>query len=111
MINIPDWIWFLILLFSIGLTLGSYLEIVINHDESCIKWFILGVLLFAISIVCNIYELRKDQELIKENYTYKIIIPKGRTYDEYYTNEYKVENGVIYFEGGCADNFTIIKIK
>lgn len=24
MINIPDWIWFLILLFSIGLTLGSY---------------------------------------------------------------------------------------
>ena len=111
MINIPDWIWFLILLFSIGLTLGSYLEIVINHDENCVKWFILGVLLFAISIVGNIYVLRKDQELIKENYTYKIIIPKGRTYDEYYTNEYKIENGVIYFEGGCADNFTIIKIK
>lgn len=60
-----DWIWLLILIFSIVLTLGSYLEIVINHDENCAIWFILGVLLFIISIAGNIYESRKDQELIK----------------------------------------------
>lgn len=48
---------------------------------------------------------------VKNNYTYKITVSKGRGYETFYTNEYKIEDGVIYFEGGCADHFSIVKIK
>ena len=97
---------FIVMFLSVGLVIGSYVGI--SHgDSSYEKWFALGILLFSISLGSMIW----SSVQVKNNYTYKITVSRGRGYQTFYTNEYKIENGVIYFEGGCADHFSIIKIK
>ena len=97
---------FIVMFLSVGLVIGVYVGI--SHgDDKCEKWYALGVLLFVLSLGSMIWSSAQ----VKNNYTYKITVSRGRGYQIFYTNEYKIENGVIYFEGGCANNFTIIKIK
>lgn len=97
---------FIVMFLSVGLVIGAYVGI--SHgDDKCEKWYALGVLLFVLSLGSMIW----SSSQVKNNYTYKITVSRGRDYQIFYTNEYKIENGVIYFEGGCANNFTIIKIK
>lgn len=97
---------FLVMFLSVGIVIGAYVGI--SHgDSSYEKWFILGILLFSISLGSMIWVSAQE----KNNYTYKITVSKGRSYETFYTNEYKIEDGVIYFEGGCADHFSIVKIK
>ena len=104
--NIGWSIAFLIMFLSVGIVIGAYVGI--SHgDSSYEKWYALGVLLFVLSLGSMIWSSAQ----VKNNYTYKITVSRGRGYQIFYTNEYKIENGVVYFEGGCANNFTIIKIK
>ena len=42
---------------------------------------------------------------------YKIEVFKGENSETYYTNEYKIKNGVVYFDGVCANNFLIETLK
>ena len=97
---------FLVMFLSVGIVIGAYVEISYG-DSKCEKWYALGVLLFVLSLGSMIW----SSVQVKNNYTYKITVSKGRGYETFYTNEYKIEDGVIYFEGGCADHFSIVKIK
>ena len=107
MMNSIGWsIAFIVMFLSVGIVIGAYMGI--SHgDDKCEKWYALGVLLFVLSLGSMIWSSAQ----VKSNYTYKITVSRGRGYETFYTNEYKIENGVIYFEGGCADHFSIIKIK
>ena len=107
MMNSIGWsIAFIVMFLSVGIVIGAYVGI--SHgDDSYEKWFAIGVLLFSISLGSMIWSSTQ----VKNNYTYKITVSKGRGYETFYTNEYKIEDGVIYFEGGCADHFLIVKIK
>ena len=97
---------FIVMFLSVGLVIGAYVEI--SHgDDKCEKWYALGVLLFVLSLGSMIWSSGQ----VKNNYMYKITVSRGRGYETFYTNEYKIENGVVYFEGGCADHFSIVKIK
>ena len=42
---------------------------------------------------------------------YKIEVFKGENSETYYTNEYKIKNGVVYFDDRCATNFSIKTFK
>ena len=97
---------FLVMFLSVGIVIGAYVGISYG-DSKYEKWYALGVLLFVLSLGLMIW----SSVQVKNNYTYKIIVSKGRSYETFYTNEYKIEDGVIYFEGGCADHFSIVKIK
>ena len=107
MMNSIGWsIAFIVMFLSVGLVIGAYVGI--SHgDDKCEKWYALGVLLFVLSLGSMIWSSAQ----VKNNYTYKITVSRGRGYETFYTNEYKIENGVVYFEGGCADHFSIVKIK
>ena len=72
---------FMILIFIIATTFGTY-EYLIKADE-------------------------KQHEEIASKYKYEIEVIKGKDCETYYTNEYKIENGIVYFDGKCANNFSI----
>ena len=72
---------FMILIFIIATTFGTY-EYLIKADE-------------------------KQHEEIASKYKYEIEVLKGKDREIYYTNEYKIENGIVYFDGKCANNFSI----
>ena len=97
---------FIVMFLSVGIVIGVYVGISYG-DSSCKKWYALGVLLFVLSLGSMIW----SSSQVKNNYTYKITVSRGRSYETFYTNEYKIEDGIVYFEGGCADHFSIVKIK
>ena len=76
---------FMILIFIIATTFGTY-EYLIKADE-------------------------KQHEEIASKYKYEIEVIKGKDREIYYTNEYKIENGIVYFDGKCANNFSIETLK
>lgn len=76
---------FMILIFIIATTFGTY-EYLIKADE-------------------------KQHEEIASKYKYEIEVIKGKDCEIYYTNEYKIENGIVYFDGKCANNFSIETLK
>ena len=76
---------FMILIFIIATTFGTY-EYLIKADE-------------------------KQHEEIASKYKYEIEVIKGKDCETYYTNEYKIENGIVYFDGKCANNFSIETLK
>lgn len=53
----------------------------------------------------------KIHEEVASKYKYKIEIFKGKNCDTYYTNEFKIKNGIVYFDNRCADNFSIETLK
>ena len=53
----------------------------------------------------------KQNEVAGVKYKYKIEIIKGGNCDTYYTNEYKIKNGVVYFNNRCTNNFSIEILK
>jgi hypothetical protein len=53
----------------------------------------------------------KIYEEMSSKYKYKIEIFKGKSCDTYYTNEFKIKNGIVYFNNRCADNFSIETLK
>ena len=76
---------FIILVFILATTFGTY-EYIIKADE-------------------------KQHEEIASKYKYEIEVIKGKDHETYYTNEYKIENGIVYFDGKCANNFSIETLK
>ena len=42
---------------------------------------------------------------------YKIEVLEGKDCKTYYTNEYRIKNGVVYFDDRCATNFSIKTLK
>ena len=76
---------FIILVFILATTFGTY-EYIIKADE-------------------------KQHEEIVSKYKYEIEVIKGKDCETYYTNEYKIINGVVYFDGKCANNFSIETLK
>ena len=76
---------FIILVFILATTFGTY-EYIIKADE-------------------------KQHEEIVSKYKYEIEVIKGKDSETYYTNEYKIENGIVYFDGKCANNFSIETLK
>lgn len=53
----------------------------------------------------------KQNEILTSKYKYKIEVIKGKCSDTYYTNEYTIKNGVVYFNNKCANNFSIETLK
>ena len=76
---------FMILIFILVTTFGTY-EYIIKADE-------------------------KQHEEIVSKYKYEIEVIKGKDCETYYTNEYKIINGIVYFDGKCANNFSIETLK
>ena len=64
-----------------------------------------GVFKYAIAADAKIHE-----EVVSK-YKYKIEIFKGKNCDTYYTNEFKIKNGIVYFDNRCANNFSIETLK
>lgn len=60
------------------------------------------------------YAIMADAKLHEETaskYKYRIEVIKGKYSDVYYTNEYTIKNGVVYFNNRCANNFSIETLK
>lgn len=53
----------------------------------------------------------KQNEVAGVKYKYKIEIIKGNDCDTYYTNEYIIKNGIIYFDNKCTNSFSIETLK
>ena len=76
---------FMILVFILATTFGTY-KYIIKADE-------------------------KQYEEITSKYKYETEAIKGKDRETYYTNEYKIINGVVYLDGKCANNFSIETLK
>lgn len=76
------------------------------EDKIFIEPFI-SFLIVVLSITYLIMATNKQQEILVDNYKYKIKLIRGKSSDLYYTNSYKIEDGMIYFDGNCSNNFTV----
>ena len=84
------------------------------EDDDIFKGFIILVFILATTFGTYEYIIKADEkqhEEIVSKYKYEIEVIKGKDRETYYTNEYKIENGVVYFDGKCANNFLIEKLK
>ena len=82
--------------------------------DDIFKGFIILVFILATTFGTYKYIIKADEkqhEEIVSKYKYEIEVIKGKDRETYYTNEYKIENGVIYFDGKCANNFSIETLK
>ena len=84
------------------------------EDDDIFKGFIILVFILATTFGTYKYIIKADEkqyEEIASKYKYEIEVIKGKDCETYYTNEYKIINGVVYFDGICANNFLIEKLK
>lgn len=99
-------IWFIILITIVGYYL---IEV-----DTIFKGFVSLMLILIISTGLYSYMAKADAKQYEETvskYKYKIEVIKGKNYDTYYTNEYRIENGIVYFNNKCANNFSIEMLK
>ena len=83
-------------------------------DDNIFKGFIILVFILATTFGTYEYIIKADEkqhEEIVSKYKYEIEVIKGKDSETYYTNEYKIENGIVYFDGKCANNFSIETLK
>ena len=69
-----------------------------------ITFFLIIVADFGLFKYATAVETKLKEE---DECKYKIEVFKGEDCETYYTNEYKIKNGVVYFDGKCANNFSI----
>lgn len=82
--------------------------------DDIFKGFIILVFILATTFGTYKYIIKADEkqyEEIASKYKYEIEVIKGKDRETYYTNEYKIENGIVYFDGKCANNFSIETLK
>ena len=82
--------------------------------DDIFKGFIILVFILATTFGTYKYIIKADEkqhEKIVSKYKYEIEVIKGKDRETYYTNEYKIENGIVYFDGKCANNFSIETLK
>ena len=78
--------------------------------DDIFKGFIILVFILATTFGTYKYKIKADEKQYEEivsKYKYEIEVIKGKDRKTYYTNEYKIINGVVYFDGKCANNFSI----
>lgn len=98
--------WFISLII-----IAAYFLIEVN---SVFKGFMILILILATTFGTYKYIIKADEKQHEEmasKYKYEIEVIKGKDRETYYTNEYKIENGVVYFDGICANNFLIETLK
>lgn len=70
-----------------------------EEEKTSVALWCLGLLIVGIAVTAIIIGTIKHQE--EENYInrhkYFVTVPNGRYSRTYYTNEYKEENGILYF--------------
>ena len=82
--------------------------------DDIFKGFIILVFILATTFGTYKYIIKADEKQYEEmasKYKYEIEVIKGKDRETYYTNEYKIINGVVYFDGKCANNFSIETLK
>ena len=82
--------------------------------DDIFKGFIILVFILATTFGTYKYIIKADEKQYEEmasKYKYEIEVIKGKDRETYYTNEYKIENGIVYFDGKCANNFSIETLK
>lgn len=82
--------------------------------DSVFKGFMILILILATTFGTYEYSIKADEKQHEEmasKYKYKIEVTKGMNCDIYYTNEYKIKNGIIYFDDKCTNNFSIETLK
>lgn len=67
----------------------------------------IALLISILSLTYGISAQNKQYKILQDKYKYTIQVIKGKSYDTYYTNKYEIKNGIIYFDGNCANNFMI----
>ena len=100
--------WFVSLI-----VIATYFLIEVD-DNDIFKGFIILVFILATTFGTYEYIIKADEkqhEEIVSKYKYEIEVIKGKDRKTYYTNEYKIENGIVYFDGKCANNFSIETLK
>lgn len=99
-------IWFFIILIIV-------MYVLVEADtipETLIGLFLILIVtlgLFKYAITAD----AKQNESLTNKYKYRIEVIKGKYSDVYYTNEYTIKNGVVYFNNRCANNFSIETLK
>ena len=70
-----------------------------EEEKTSIALWCLGLLILAISVTAIIIGSIKRQEEYDyiSRHKYFVTVPNGRFSHTYYTNEYKEENGILYF--------------
>lgn len=74
------------------------------------KWLFIPALIMVLSFMLSIKIITKQKEIYdisESKYKYTIKTIQGKGYNTYYTNDYKIKDGVIYFDGNCANNFIV----
>ena len=82
--------------------------------DDIFKGFIILVFILATTFGTYKYIIKADEKQYEEmasKYKYEIEVIKGKDRETYYTNEYKIENGIVYFDGKCTNNFSIETLK
>lgn len=83
-------------------------------EDSNLTFFVALLLLLVTTLGLFKYiteSTAKQNEVLTSKYKYKIEIFKGKNCDTYYTNEFKIKNGIVYFNNRCANNFSIETLK
>lgn len=70
-----------------------------EETQTSIALWCLGLLILAISVTAIIIGTikRQEEESYINRHKYFVTVPNGRFSHTYYTNEYKEENGILYF--------------
>lgn len=74
------------------------------------KWLFVPALIMILSFIFSIRIIVKQNEvndILESKYKYIIKTIQGKSYNTYYANNYKIKDGVIYFDGNCANNFIV----
>lgn len=99
-------IWFIIIIIIIEKTLIETDTI----PKTIIALLLILITTFGIFKYITAADAKIEEEMTSK-YKYKIEIFKGKNCDTYYTNEFKIKNGIVYFNNRCADNFSIETLK
>lgn len=68
---------------------------------------IISLLIVVLSLVYIFKATNEQNAVLEDKYKYVVTVNQGEGYKVYYTNQYKIEDGIIYFDGNCASNFTV----
>ena len=104
-------IFITIIWFVLFIIITTYLLIEV---DSVFKGFMILIFILVTTFGTYKYLIKADEkqhEEIASKYKYKIEVIKGMNCDIYYTNEYKIKNGIIYFDDKCTNNFLIETLK
>ena len=93
-------------IFALLYALATSLICLFDDNENSIIPFV-SLLIMILSLVYVIMANNKQYEILEGKYKYVIKVIRGKGFDIYYTNQYEIENGIIYFDGNCANNFTV----